>query len=187
MTALNSERTALNSEIALTRHLDIETGLNSENSLFKPLNIQLNGENLMSQNSWPAFFYIWYNESRADIKSTETRFVDLLTKNDLLLKSNEALLKSNDLLLKKVDFLQVQVLSLQKKPKLKRTKRILRDTLNRAEFQGILDQDIKGRSPLSLSRKRLSLILLYITGLRVSNLLNLRVQDLKDEKRRSDT
>jgi site-specific recombinase XerD len=57
---------------------------------------------------------------------------------------------------------------------------LLRDTLNRAEFESILDQDLKSRNSLSLARKTVSLILLYITGLRVSNLLSLRTQDIKD-------
>ena len=178
-----------NKPISLLNHQD---NLSKENlNYFDDLkeNSNLNPKLILSVVS--GFFLNWKSESQKDNECTKNQLFELvqnlkqITKAYITLcETNNLLLENNKLLLKDVDSLKKSLLSLsvslEKPPKIKRKKRALRDPLNRLEFETILSLDINGRSALSLARKRLALVLLYITGLRVSNLLVLKVSDLND-------
>ena len=60
-----------------------------------------------------------------------------------------------------------------------RKKAPIRETITSADLKLILSF-VKGRSSFQKARRRLSLVLLYMTGLRVSNLLNLTVTNVND-------
>lgn len=130
---------------------------------------------------WAQYFLEWRQESRQ-------QFQDLAKKNELLLIQNRRLYELNQTMEKQIEFLvqsekerQAQELA-QKQRKLMRSqarKQPLREVVTPQEFIEMLDIAKSSFShSLVKARTCVAIALLYLSGLRISNLLLLRRIDL---------
>lgn len=111
---------------------------------------------------------------RRDYESLRLLHMDQAAKLDALYCENERILNERKA---KED---------QKELRRSRQKKPIRETVNYEELQLVLSL-IKGKSAFILSRRRLCIILLYLTGLRVSNLLDLTIRQVSELLNKSGT
>lgn len=130
---------------------------------------------------WQRFFIEWRTEMNQQQRK-------LLKDNEKLIKDNETLFEQNLQIQKELEILRTEAdhariereqKLLRKNKRLSRTKQPLRDTITRQELSKVLNL-VEGKSPLQISRRRLALVILYFTGLRVSNLLVLTNSNLSE-------
>lgn len=127
---------------------------------------------------WEKFFLEWRAETQEQHKKVigkmEAQYQSLFEQHLLMKKELEIIRAEADHLRR-----EREAKALRKQQKENRAKQPIRDTLNRKEFEKVLDL-VKGQSALQISRRRLALALLYFTGLRVSNLLVLKISHIAD-------
>lgn len=124
-----------------------------------------------ASNDWKLFFLQWREENREQGELT----VELLTwQNQTLYEQNCALEQKIDFLVKETELLKKsrEELEQRRQQRKEAKKKLLRDSITYEEFQSILEltKDLS----YSSARSRISFLLLYYTGLRVSNLLKLK-------------
>lgn len=131
--------------------------------------------------SWPQFFIHWRLEQKAAQERTEqlleashsryeTLYEQYLTLQAKLEEVHQESMR------KKTAYEAKQARSLKRQ---EAKKQPLRATISLEEFQGIIKL-VRGRFDLTRSRRRLALAILYLTGLRVSNLLVLSVLNCRE-------
>jgi site-specific recombinase XerD len=148
------------------------------------------------QGDWQRFFIEWQEESRQNQKQLLTKLEEkaLEAKAQAKAQANEARVQYESLYAKyfqiQKDLEKVLAESLiakedrdakanRKNAYKSRKKKPLREVITLKDLDLILDH-VNGRSQLQKSRRRLGLILLYFTGLRVSNLRLLSIQNTQD-------
>ena len=113
-------------------------------------------------------------------KETQSGLNGLVLQNNTLYQQNLNMKKQLDFVESELQIMKDQRMSKEKRA-LKRKNAIaqnIRDSVNEEEFKGILDL-VKANSFVA-SRRKTALLLLYVTGLRVSNLLVLKIKHIKD-------
>lgn len=123
--------------------------------------------------SWPQFF--------ADFRSeNNTKLNQILHQNKNLYQQNIELRAALDFVRNEMEIMQkVRIEAGERKKKRQNaTKQLLRDSISPEEFQYILD--LVKNNGFVAARKRTALLLLYCTGLRVSNLLFLTVNHVNE-------
>jgi site-specific recombinase XerD len=130
---------------------------------------------------WPAFFTDWRSQQQEwqakttqELKEAKERYNTLYEQYIDVQKKLEAVHEES--------MRQKAAEEIKQARRLKRQsskKQPLRATISITEFEGILSL-IKGRSAIAKARRRLALAFLFLTGLRVSNLLVFSILNVKD-------
>jgi len=130
---------------------------------------------------WVSFFQDWRLEQRnwqkkttLELQEAKSRYESLYEQYLKVQAKLEAVYQES--MRKKAEDEKKEALRLKRKESKKQS---LRATISVSEFSGILNL-VTGRSESIKSRRRLSLALLFLTGLRVSNLLVLTVSNVEE-------
>jgi integrase/recombinase XerD len=132
------------------------------------------------QNNWKQFFTDFRNETKKGINILADQNSELFKQNQNLFQQNLELKKSLTLVQNEIEIMREKRI-LKEENKLKRlnaNKVQCRQHINQEEFFDLLK--IIPKDNFVDCRKKAALILLYITGLRVSNLLYMKVKHMQE-------
>lgn len=145
---------------------------------------------------WERFFMNWLEESRSnhaeslsEIRLNQAEIVTTLKEKAAeALKQYETLYEKYHKIQKDLEQVLTEALMVKEAREAKESRKLARKGRKKRAIREVITLEnltlifslVKGRTAFQISRRRLGLILLYFTGLRVSNLLILTIQNVRD-------